>query len=52
MELSKMVLGKIADVTESKVDLKTGEAEIVATRVVNPEEIKNALDGVGKNVSF
>lgn len=47
--LSVEVLKEIPGVTDAKVDLKSGAAEISAERAIEWELIRKALKDVGKN---
>lgn len=44
-------MGKIAGVTDVKVDLKTGMAEITAGRLITKEEVGKVLEGTTYQVA-
>lgn len=44
-KLTQNRIGKIAGVTDVKVDLKSGEAEIEAAKIVNKKEVAEVLIG-------
>lgn len=48
VKLSTEALRKITGVEEASVDLASGQAEIVATRNIEWEEIEKSLKGIGK----
>ncbi|MEK7127592.1 MAG: heavy metal-associated domain-containing protein [Patescibacteria group bacterium] len=44
-KLTQNRIGKIFGVTEVKVNLESGSAEIIADRIINNEEVAAALQG-------